>query len=54
MVVRRGAAPGSAVAARALRQYLASDEGVAALRQEGLRAPDGLPGPESPAPRSPP
>ena len=49
MVVRRGAAPGSAVTARALRQYLASDEGVAALRREGLRPPDGLPGPESPA-----
>ncbi len=49
MAVRQGAALGSAQAARALRQYLATDDGLAALRQEGLRGPDGLPGQESPA-----
>jgi hypothetical protein len=49
MVLRQGAAPGSAATARALRQFLATDEGLATLREEGLRGPDGLAGPESPA-----
>jgi hypothetical protein len=49
MVLRKGAAPGSSATARALRQYLATEEGLAALHAEGLRAPDGLPGPDSPA-----
>ncbi|WP_107772087.1 substrate-binding domain-containing protein [Nocardioides sediminis] len=49
MVVRKRAAEGSAKTARAVREYLASDEGLAALHKEGLRGPDGLPGPDSPA-----
>jgi Mg-chelatase subunit ChlD len=49
MVVRKRAAEGSAKTARAVRDYLASAEGLAALREEGLRGPDGLAGPGSPA-----
>ena len=41
LVVRRGAAPGSRQVALALRDYLAGDDGQAALEDQGLRTPTG-------------
>lgn len=47
IAVRQGAAPGSGAIARALVSYLATDAGVAALRDAGFRRPASTPADDS-------